>query len=62
MVESILFDCLTQFFPIGFSWNEDIFLAKNQMHYGSPEALEFTSLYFMLLNYWTFSFERYGAG
>lgn len=29
------------------------FLAKNQMHYGSPEALEFTSLYFMLLNYWT---------
>ena len=29
------------------------FLAKNQIHYGSPEALEFTSTYFMLLNYWT---------
>lgn len=29
------------------------FLAKNHMHYGSPEALEFTSTYFMLLNYWT---------
>ncbi|WP_461219429.1 class 1b ribonucleoside-diphosphate reductase subunit alpha [Lapidilactobacillus salsurivasis] len=29
------------------------FLAKNQIEYGSPEALEFTSTYFMLLNYWT---------
>lgn len=29
------------------------FLAKNKIHYGSPEALEFTDVYFMLLNYWT---------
>ncbi|WP_178195829.1 class 1b ribonucleoside-diphosphate reductase subunit alpha [Ligilactobacillus sp. Marseille-Q7487] len=29
------------------------FLAKNQIHYDSPEAVEFTSIYFMLLNYWT---------
>lgn len=29
------------------------FLAKNQMAYGSPDSLEFTSVYFMLLNYWT---------
>ncbi|SDZ16196.1 ribonucleoside-diphosphate reductase alpha chain [Evansella caseinilytica] len=29
------------------------FLAKNQLYYGSPEALEFTDVYFMLLNYWT---------
>lgn len=29
------------------------FLAKNQIEYGSPEAVEFTSVYFMLLNYWT---------
>ena len=29
------------------------FLAKNHMHYGSPESVEFTSVYFMLLNYWT---------
>lgn len=29
------------------------FFAKNQMMYGSPESLEFTDLYFMLLNYWT---------
>ncbi len=29
------------------------FLAKNQIEYGSPEALEFTDIYFMLLNYWT---------
>lgn len=29
------------------------FLAKNQIHYGSPESIEFTDLYFMLLNYWT---------
>ena len=29
------------------------YLAKNQIEYGSPEALEFTSVYFMLLNYWT---------
>lgn len=29
------------------------YLAKNKIHYGSEEALEFTSAYFMLLNYWT---------
>lgn len=29
------------------------YFAKNQMHYGSPESIEFTDLYFMLLNYWT---------
>lgn len=29
------------------------YLAKNHIHYGSPEAIEFTSIYFMLLNYWT---------
>lgn len=29
------------------------FLAKNQIEYGSPAAIEFTSTYFMLLNYWT---------
>lgn len=29
------------------------YFAKNQMEYGSPESLEFTDLYFMLLNYWT---------
>jgi ribonucleoside-diphosphate reductase alpha chain len=29
------------------------YLAKNKIHYGSPEAIEFTSIYFMLLNYWT---------
>lgn len=29
------------------------FLAKNKIQYGSPEALEFTDIYFMLLNYWT---------
>lgn len=29
------------------------YLARNQIEYGSPEALEFTSIYFMLLNYWT---------
>lgn len=29
------------------------FLAKNHIEYGSPEALDFTSVYFMLLNYWT---------
>lgn len=29
------------------------FLATHQIEYGSPEALEFTSVYFMLLNYWT---------
>lgn len=29
------------------------FLAKNQMEYGSTASLEFTSVYFMLLNYWT---------
>src|SRR5699024_10479087 len=29
------------------------FFAKNQMEYGSPESIEFTDIYFMLLNYWT---------
>jgi len=29
------------------------FLAKNKIQYGSLESLEFTSLYFLLLNYWT---------
>ena len=29
------------------------FLAKNHIHYASPQAVEFTSIYFMLLNYWT---------
>jgi ribonucleoside-diphosphate reductase alpha chain len=27
--------------------------AINQMHYGSPESIEFTDVYFMLLNYYT---------
>lgn len=29
------------------------FLAKNKIEYGSPESIEFTEVYFMLLNYWT---------
>lgn len=29
------------------------FFAKHHMHYGSPESIEFTSTYFMLLNYWS---------
>lgn len=29
------------------------YLAKNKIHYGSPESIEFTDVYFMLLNYWT---------
>ncbi|MEE5987386.1 class 1b ribonucleoside-diphosphate reductase subunit alpha [Ligilactobacillus equi] len=29
------------------------YLAKNHINYGSKVALEFTSVYFMLLNYWT---------
>lgn len=29
------------------------FLAKNRIEYGSPESIEFTEVYFMLLNYWT---------
>lgn len=29
------------------------FLAQNQIHYDSKEAVEFTSVYFMLLNYYT---------
>lgn len=29
------------------------FLAKNKIEYGSPESIEFTDIYFMLLNYWT---------
>lgn len=29
------------------------YFAKNQMEYGSVESLEFTDIYFMLLNYWT---------
>ena len=27
--------------------------ATNRMHYGSPESIEFTDIYFMLLNYYT---------
>lgn len=29
------------------------YFAKNHMHYGSEESLDFTNIYFMLLNYWT---------
>lgn len=29
------------------------FFAGNQMTYGSPESIEFTDIYFSLLNYWT---------
>ncbi|MHC5217979.1 class 1b ribonucleoside-diphosphate reductase subunit alpha [Enterococcus sp. LJL128] len=29
------------------------FFAKNHMEYGSEESLDFTNIYFMLLNYWT---------
>lgn len=29
------------------------YLAKNHIYYGSPDAIQFTSVYFMLLNYWT---------
>lgn len=29
------------------------FLAKNKIQYGSKESIEFTDVYFMLLNYWT---------
>lgn len=29
------------------------YLAQNLMEYGSPESVEFTSIYFMLMNYWT---------
>ncbi|WP_057742504.1 class 1b ribonucleoside-diphosphate reductase subunit alpha [Liquorilactobacillus capillatus] len=29
------------------------FLAKNKIYYGSKESLDFTNIYFMLLNYWT---------
>ncbi len=29
------------------------YLAKNHIEYGSPEAIDFTGVYFMLLNYWT---------
>lgn len=29
------------------------FLACNHLEYGSPEAIEFINVYFMLLNYWT---------
>lgn len=29
------------------------YLAKNQIAYGSKEALDFTNIYFMMLNYWT---------
>ena len=29
------------------------YLAKNHIEYGSKEAIDFTSVYFMLLNYWT---------
>ena len=29
------------------------YLAKNKIMYGSPESIEFTGVYFQLLNYWT---------
>ena len=29
------------------------YLAQNHIEYGSPESIEFTSIYFMLMNYWT---------
>jgi len=29
------------------------FFAKNQMEYGCKEAVDFTNIYFLLLNYWT---------
>jgi ribonucleoside-diphosphate reductase alpha chain len=29
------------------------FFAKNHMEYGSQDSLDFTNVYFMLLNYWT---------
>lgn len=29
------------------------YFAKNKIHYGSPESIEVTDVYFMLLNYWT---------
>lgn len=29
------------------------YLAQNLIEYGSPESVEFTSVYFMLMNYWT---------
>ncbi|KAF1299571.1 ribonucleotide-diphosphate reductase subunit alpha [Enterococcus sp. JM4C] len=29
------------------------YFAKNHMEYGSEESLDFTNIYFMLLNYWT---------
>ena len=30
------------------------YLAQQLIEYGSPESVEFTSIYFMLMNYWTF--------
>lgn len=29
------------------------YLAQNHIHYGSAESLEFTNIYFLLMNYWT---------
>ena len=29
------------------------YLAQQLIEYGSPESVEFTSIYFMLMNYWT---------
>lgn len=29
------------------------YFAKNKIHYGSPESIEITDKYFLLLNYWT---------
>ena len=29
------------------------YLAQQLIEYGSPESIEFTSIYFMLMNYWT---------
>ena len=34
-------------------WDFDSYLAQQLIEYGSPESVEFTSIYFMLMNYWT---------
>lgn len=31
----------------------DYYLAQHHIEYGSPESIEFTNIYFMLMNYWT---------
>ena len=34
-------------------WGLHSYLAKHHIEYGSPESVEFTNIYFMLMNYWT---------